>query len=244
MPLTLSHPAAVLPLRRLGLPMSVLAIASMVPDLPLFMGWSRGYEATHSVLGIITIDLAIAIVAAVWWTFVMRDALVDLAPSPIRSRLPASVRLTRREWVLTPVAAVIGAATHLGWDAFTHHGRWGVDHVAWLRSEHAGLAGSSWAQYASGVIGLAIVAAAAAAHLAKAPVQTERPHRALPAATLIVVVTLGAMTGLLSVIRHASAGLHIMAFNAVVDSLIVFGVALVLVTAAWQIANQRRPASV
>lgn len=35
MPFTLAHPAYVLPLRRLGLPVSALAVGSMVPDVPL-----------------------------------------------------------------------------------------------------------------------------------------------------------------------------------------------------------------
>ena len=37
MPITFAHPAAVLPLARTGLPLTALAIGSMVPDLPMFV---------------------------------------------------------------------------------------------------------------------------------------------------------------------------------------------------------------
>jgi hypothetical protein len=243
MPFTLGHPAAVLPLRRLGLPMTVLAIASMVPDVPVFMGWSRGYEFTHSVLGVLTVDLVVTAVAVTWWTVVMRDAMVDLAPAAVRSRLPARARLTRREWLLLPVAAVLGAATHVVWDAFTHPGRWGWRHVAWLRSDHGGLSGVSWAQYASGVIGVGVVLAAVVVHLrAVPPVRDGHRDRMLPGATLPVVVAIAAVTAVAAAAWSVPDGLHLMAFNAVVDSMIVLGVSLLVVTIAWHVAAGRRTA--
>jgi hypothetical protein len=243
MPLTLSHPALVLPLRRAGLPMTVLVIASMIPDVPLFLGSVRGYDVTHSLVGIVTLDLALVVGAVAWWSFVMRDALVDLAPSPVRLRLPARARPTRRDWLLTPVAAVVGALTHVAWDSFTHPGQWGVRRIEWLQSEHAGLAGLQWAQYSSGVVGLVIVVTAAAAYLRARPVSPgpSRP-RTLPAATLPGVVAVAALAGLVSVGRSVSSGLHAMAFHGVVDVLVVLAVGLFLLTVAWHVAGMsRRP---
>ncbi|MET0467997.1 MAG: DUF4184 family protein [Aeromicrobium sp.] len=240
MPFTLSHPAAVLPLRRLGLPTAVLVIASMVPDIPVFLGWTRAYELTHSLVGIVTIDLALAVAAVTWWSFVMRDALVDLAPSPVRSRLAARVRPTRRDWALTPLAAVLGAMTHLAWDSFTHSGQWGVGRIDWLQAQHGALTGFKWAQYASGVVGLAIVVVAAGAHLRTLTVPTDaRRPRVLPAATLACVVAAGVVTALAAAVRSLSSGLPAMAFHAAVDSLIVVGLGLFLVTAAWRVVESR-----
>ncbi len=245
MPLTLSHPAAVLPLRRLGLPMTVLVIASMVPDIPLFMGWLRGYEVTHSAVGIVTVDLLATFVVVAAWFFVLRDALVDLSPAPVRSRLPHRARLDRRGWILAPLAACIGAATHVLWDSFTHPGRWGVAQIGWLQEDHAGLAGMKWVQYTSGVVGLAIVLAAAVAHLRTVPpVATSRRPRLLPSATLPLVVAIGAATALVSAGLSAPSGLHAMAFNGVVDSLIVLAVGIVAVSALWQVRNATRPVEV
>jgi hypothetical protein len=240
MPLTLSHPAAVLPLRRLGLPVTVLVTASMVPDLPLFLGTQRGYRITHGPVGIVTIDVVLAVVAVAGWTFIVRDALVDMAPAPVRRRLPARARLTRTEWLLAPVAAVVGAATHVAWDAFTHPGAWGVRRIDWLQSEHAGLVGASWAQYASGIVGLVVVIGAAAAYLRSSTVTRDARPRVLPAPTLPVVVGIAAVTAIASAARSAPRGLHAMAFDGVVDSLIVLAVGLTVISLAWHVAGMRR----
>jgi NAD(P)H dehydrogenase (quinone) len=233
-PFTVSHPAAVLPLRRLGLPMTVLVVASMVPDVPVFLGRPRVYEVTHSLVGIVTIDLVMAVTVVAWWSFVMRDALVDLAPTPVRSRFAAHVRPSRRDWLLSPLAAVIGALTHVAWDSFTHAGEWGVVRIDWLQAQHGGLVGFKWAQYASGAIGLAVVGIAALNHLrALHPIGGARDRRVLPPATLPVTIGLVALAGIVSAARHVSSGLHSVAFNGAVDSLIVLAVALTALTLAW-----------
>lgn len=230
----------VLPLRRLGLPLSALAIGSMVPDVPLFLGSVRGYGWTHTPWGVVTIDVALGSVVTWWWVVVMRDALVDLAPSPVRGRLPARSQ-PAVSWWLVPVAVAVGAASHVLWDSFTHPGRWGVRQVGWLQDDHAGLMGLQWAQYASGVVGLAIVLWAIAAHLARSHVvDPDRPARVLPSAVLAVVVGTAALVGALAVGLRVPDGLHAMAFDGVVSSLTALALGIVLATAIWQAAACRR----
>ncbi|ROR90960.1 DUF4184 family protein [Nocardioides aurantiacus] len=156
-PITLAHPAAVLPLRWLHLPLAAMVFGSMVPDVPLFMGWASGYALSHSLPGVITVNLMVALAGLCVWNAFVRDALVDMAPNPVRMRLAPRHRLTCRQWLVAPAAAVVGSLTHLAWDAFTHPGRWGVTHVAWLRADLGPLPGFKWAQYASGVIGMCVV---------------------------------------------------------------------------------------
>jgi hypothetical protein len=245
MPLTLSHPAAVLPLRRLGLPMTSMVIGSMVLDIPLYLGSRRGYDIAHSPLGVPTVDIVGALVVLAIWFAGLRDPLVDLAPSAIRNRLAPRARLTRRQWLLAPVGALIGAITHVAWDSFTHYDRWGSDHVVWLQQDHLGLAGLKWAQYTSGVLGLAVVGWFAIAHLRSLPVlDVPRPARVLTPMALAAVFILAGLTGLAAVGWQASAGLHAMAFYGVVCSIIVFVVAGGLVCVAWQLARRRRAAPV
>jgi hypothetical protein len=244
MPLTLSHPAAVLPLRRLGLPMTSMVIGSMVPDIPLYLGSRRGYDLAHSPLGVPTVDVVGALIVVVLWFAILRDPLVDLAPSAIRSRLTPRARLTRPQWLLAPVGALIGAVTHVAWDSFTHYDRWGSDHVGWLRSEHLGMAGLKWAQYASGVLGLAVVGWFAIAHLRSLPpLGTPRPARVLTPLALAAVIVLAGLTGLASAASAASDGLQAMAFRGVVSSIIIFVVGGGFVCVAWQVARQRRAAA-
>ena len=238
--MTLSHPAAVVPLRALGLPMSAMVIGSMVPDIPVFLRWQLGYDVSHGLLGVATVDVvATLLVLAVWFAFV-RDAVVDLSPSYVRARLAPHARLTRRQWLLAPLAAGLGALTHTGWDAFTHYGRWGPEHIVWLRQMYGDLPGLKWAQYISGVVGLIVVAFFAVDHLRRLPARypADRP-RALGPFVLPGVVGAAAAVGLVSAARQVPLGLHQMAFYGVVNSLIVCAFGLTLASTAWQLASRR-----
>ena len=91
-------------------------------------------------------------------------ALRDLSPAAVRERwVPAG--WTVAAWWVVPLALAIGAATHVGWDEFTHPGRWGTTALPALAASYPSpvgpLAGYRYAQYASGAVGLAAVALAA-----------------------------------------------------------------------------------
>lgn len=242
--MTLSHPAAVLPLRRLGLPMTALVIGSMVPDVPLFLRWLRGYELSHTLLGVATVDAALALVAVGLWFAVVRDALVDLAPDPIRSRLTAHVTLTPREWILVVPAAWLGALTHVAWDGFTHPGRWGVERFAWLRVDHGPLPGYKWAQYVSGALGLAIVCVAVVGHLRSRPsVVRPTPRPAWADRVLLVVTVAVATTAVVTAAMNASSGLHAVAFNSVVNAIIAALASVAVLCVVWCAARASREPS-
>jgi hypothetical protein len=238
-PLTLAHPAAVLPLRRLGLPLSSLVAGSMVLDVPLYLGSRRGYEIAHSLPGILTVDV-VGTLAVLWlWFTALRDPMADLSPAAIRDRVPVRARLARRQWLLAPLGAVVGALTHVVWDSFTHVDQWGYEHVGWLRSDHLGIAGLRWSQYVSAVGGLLVVAVFTATHLRTLAVRPGRPPRLLPAATLPTVVIAAAAVGAVAALGHATVGVHAMAFHGAVSSIIVLAAGLVLVCAAWHVAAGR-----
>lgn len=156
MPFTVSHVAAVLPIigRSERLPPAALVIGSMTPDYPWFLTRGRTSQLSHSPLGVVTVDLAVGLLAfAVWRLWVQRPAR-DLVPRPLGERLPQPPGLALRDLPWAALAVVLGALTHLVWDSFTHAGRWGVEVVEWLRTEHLGLPGYKWAQYLSGLLGM------------------------------------------------------------------------------------------
>ncbi|RHW25668.1 DUF4184 family protein [Nocardioides immobilis] len=164
-----------------------------------------------------------------------------MAPAQIRARLAPRSRPSRRDWLLTPVAAAVGAATHVLWDSFTHPGRWGPRHIEWLRADHGALPGLKWVQYASGVVGLTIVVWAAVRHLRSLEtVPGARPPAVLPPTVLPAVVTIAVLVGLVSVARSVPDGFHAMAFNGVVDSLVAATALSALACAAWHLARRRR----
>jgi hypothetical protein len=238
--MTLAHPVALLPLRRFGLPMAAMVIGSMVPDVPLFMRWSSGYQVSHSYTGVFTVNLIGALVVLYGWQAFVRDALVDLAPDVVRVRLAARHRLSRRQWLLAPAAAVLGSVTHLAWDAFTHPGRWGVAHVAWLRADLGPLPAFRWTQYASGVIGLAVVLWAVVADLRSRPADRVLRRRALPAPLLPLVVCAAGSYGLLAGLDRVGGGLHAVAFHSVVQGIVATAAGMSITCLGWLFATRLR----
>jgi hypothetical protein len=240
-PFTLSHPAAILPLRRLGMPMTALVIGSMVPDIPLFMRWDWGYSLTHSPVGVAVVDTPLTLLLLGVWLVLVRDALVDLAPTAIRERLSPGATFSPRQRVLAPLAALVGGLTHIAWDAFTHPHRWGVRHLTWLQGQHAGMAGSKWAQYASGVFGFAIVSWAVYSTLRTLPKLTvERGRPVLSPVLGYVVILVAALTGVVSAVVVAGDGVHAMAFDGAVNALIALTLGTLLLSAGWHSAATRR----
>src|SRR4051794_28882935 len=115
MPFTASHPAAVLPLVRLGLVPSALVIGSMAPDAPLFGPVPVSYAATHAASGPVTVDVVLGLIAFCVWHGALVAPLAAMSPVEIRSRLPRRRRLPRsmrdalRRFALIVASLAVGA---------------------------------------------------------------------------------------------------------------------------------------
>jgi Domain of unknown function (DUF4184) len=123
MPFTVSHAAAVLPLHFLSksrLPMSALMIGSMAPDFAYFLPMSISRITTHSLAGLFTFCLPLGLI--VWLVFVklLERPTIALLPDDWRTRIAPTGRLTLGVLAIAALAIVLGAATHLVWDSFTH----------------------------------------------------------------------------------------------------------------------------
>ncbi|MDN3020954.1 DUF4184 family protein [Streptomyces sp. S.PB5] len=143
MPFTLSHAAAVLPAVRTDgtgrgpLVPAVLFAGSFAPDMTYYAasvldGAMEFGEFTHSFTGVFTFDVLVAWALVGLW-LVVREPLVALLPARRQGRPAALLRCgSPRARVRVPlvvrwyVSAVIGALTHVVWDAFTHLDRWGM----------------------------------------------------------------------------------------------------------------------
>ncbi|MBA4860024.1 DUF4184 family protein [Streptomyces sp. PSKA54] len=176
MPFTLSHAVAVLPvIRRDGtgrgpLVPSALVAGSFAPDMTYFAasvlpGAMEFGEVTHSFLGVFTVDvLVVAALVGVWR--VLREPLVALLPRTWQGRTYALLRgggePGRRSlgalFVWGYVSAVLGAATHVVWDAFTHFDRWGMRVFPALGETVAGFPLYWYAQYGGSALALVAIA--------------------------------------------------------------------------------------
>ncbi|MDX3193263.1 DUF4184 family protein [Streptomyces sp. MN03-5084-2B] len=127
MPFTFAHPAAVVPLaRRLWLP--GLVAGSLAPDVAYYVPIPGG-ELTHEPVGLVSVDLLLGL-ALVAVGYAVLAPVLAFGPAGWRERVP---RPGRVPWPGAVVSVVVGAATHLLWDAFTHTGGFAVRHWAWLR---------------------------------------------------------------------------------------------------------------
>jgi len=251
MPFTGSHPAAVVPLFGTALPASALVIGSMSPDIPYFFQEVSGI--THTVVGIFTIDLLLGGGAWLVWHGLLAAPAVAVAPWSVRVRLagradPGLMRRVSsvRHVLLVALALIVGAATHVGWDAFTHDGRWGVRHLPFLTVMWHGHPVYAWAQYASGVFGAVVLTSWLVwwwRTTTPAPVpQVQGPAWEQAGWAWPALLTAGAVTGFAAALHGHS--LHTMGFRAVTyGAAVVVGLGAVLAL-AWHGLSLRRAVAV
>ncbi|MFE9289837.1 DUF4184 family protein [Streptomyces olivaceus] len=186
MPFTLSHAAAVLPAvrgdgtGRWRLVPAVLVAGSFAPDMTYYAasflsGAMEFGDVTHSLPGVLTVDVAVAWALVGVWLLV-REPLMGLLPRVRQGRVAALLRCgTRRErprprlvgrWY---ASAVLGALTHVGWDAFTHPDRWGMRVFPVLGREMAGSPLYWYLQYGGSAVAAVVLAVFLVRALRRAP---------------------------------------------------------------------------
>jgi hypothetical protein len=125
-PFTISHAAAVLPLHRSGnsrLPLAALMIGSMSPDFAYFLPEVLDRASSHDLEGVFLFCLPTSLTLWLLFTRLIERPTVELLPSAWRDRVPRSdTTLSLRVLALASMAVVLGALTHVAWDAFTHYG--------------------------------------------------------------------------------------------------------------------------
>ncbi|MGW1177800.1 DUF4184 family protein [Kitasatospora sp. NPDC002543] len=219
MPFTLSHPAAVLPLLRAAgargpLVASALVAGSMAPDVPFFAesllpGVYGHGGLTHRWWAVPTLDVAIAGALVAGWHGLLRAPVVALLPErwaggaeALTARRAGGTRgpgdagavgaaVGGAAWFAA--SAAIGAATHVGWDAFTHGGRLGTRLLPVLDRSVAGVPLYEALQYGSSALALVVLGGRAAG--AVRAVEPVRPAvRLSPRGRRAAVAALGAPT--------------------------------------------------
>ncbi|GAB3606762.1 hypothetical protein GCM10027413_21710 [Conyzicola nivalis] len=153
MPFTPSHAAAILPFARTPLVPAALVVGSVMPDLFYFVPGDVERGFSHSLIGAVTLDLGVGMIVFALWQVVFRRPAGDFAPYWLRARLPRSRARPSADYVALAAASIlIGIATHLVWDAFTHRG-WLTGAAPWTGAELGGLPLVTWLQHASSVLG-------------------------------------------------------------------------------------------
>ena len=137
MPFTLSHAAAVLPFRRTHLEFSALVAGCFAPDFAYFINLRPHGFIGHRLSGVFIFDLPASLLAL--WLFYefMRQPLLVFVPDGVRRRVEASAAdfsfSPPRRLALIVLSILIGTATHILWDSFTHTFYWPYRHWSLLR---------------------------------------------------------------------------------------------------------------
>jgi hypothetical protein len=131
-PFTLAHGAAALPFRRLHLVFSGLLVGPFAPDFEYFLRLSPDDGFGHTLLGTFVLTLPLALL--VLWLFhaFVKRPVARLLPDAIQRRLANhadefSFRGASR-FALIVGSILLGIATHLAWDSFTHPNTWPYRH--------------------------------------------------------------------------------------------------------------------
>jgi Domain of unknown function (DUF4184) len=167
MPFTVSHVAAALPLRRFNLVWSAFVVGSMAPDFPYVVGNIDYRSLGHQFPGLIEFTLPASLFALWLFHAAIKRPVVNLLPRGMQRRLRGQLGQFKfggaARFAAILFSLVLGIATHVVWDAFTHPFSWPGWRWAWLlRGVKAPLLGRMpmylALQYASTVIGLVALA--------------------------------------------------------------------------------------
>lgn len=144
MPFTAAHPAIILPLRKYGYKLSWtgLIIGSMVPDFEFFFRLRETENFGHQLIGVILLDIPLAILASFLFHNVIRNQFIDHLPNWYKKRFLIYRNFNWNQYFKAHyktifISIIIGIATHLFWDGFTHYNGFFVTHVSFFSKRYS-----------------------------------------------------------------------------------------------------------
>jgi len=128
LPLTFSHPAIVLPLSYLPkrwVSLTGLIAGSVAPDFEYFFRMKVLSIYSHTLLGVLWFDIPTAIMIAFIYHNIVRQPFISNLPKAFNSRLDQYHafnwnRYFTQNMLVVITSIIIGIASHLFWDSFTH----------------------------------------------------------------------------------------------------------------------------
>src|SRR5688572_14051001 len=253
MPFTISHAAAALALQKTGksrLPLAAMMVGTMSPDFAYFLPVDLNRASSHDLEGIVLFCLPAGL--AVWLLFVhlLERPTIELLPEAWRLRVPRSdASMAPRSLLFAALAVVLGALTHIAWDAFTHAGTVVTNAFPVFNAKLFSAGGRPvrvylLLQYLSSVIGM-LALGWWGWNLRRAPLPSHTPtkqgsslsDRARIVALLAVVAAAGA-SALYSYASHLHGPFQARVFNLLIGGMTGWALAWVAV-ALWVAARSR-----
>lgn len=193
MPFTTSHPALIIPLKRLFpryVSLTGLMAGAMSPDLLYFlMGITTDRGMSHSWLGLFIFCLPAGLAFSFAFHYLFKKEAIRHLPSPFDHKLSGLAErsfcvTTAKSWLILISSVLIGALSHFLWDSITHFDGEIVRMIPWLTTKVTFLEINRpltrWLQHLSTIIGgLVVWRAMFSQRYTPAPVKTESGQSAL-----------------------------------------------------------------
>jgi hypothetical protein len=228
MPFTVSHAAAVLPLHRWSrhaLPLTALMVGSMAPDFGYVFSYQASRAVTHSVPGLFIFCWPAGLLVWLFYVAFLEKTTITLLPDRWHTRFAHTEAITPSLVLRASIAIVLGAVTHLLWDACTHRDTLVMKTFPVLMGPTPGLA---WLpvyhllHFLSSIAGLLILGIWLR-HLHRQPARARiRPFRITDRArirTNWLLLSATVLAGLLQWLPHAHARYDLQLFFAAVGSM-------------------------
>jgi hypothetical protein len=110
---------------------TALCIGSMAPDFAYALLGTRFAFASHTASAHLTWSLPVTLLCTRLVRTYLAEPLGAQLPDPVGCEVRALARSVHH-WAVTVLSALLGSASHVFVDSFTHRHGWGYDHVAWL----------------------------------------------------------------------------------------------------------------
>ncbi|MFC0676691.1 DUF4184 family protein [Lysobacter korlensis] len=247
MPLTPSHAAAALLLVRVlpRLPLAALVIGSMSPDFEYLLRLAPRGEFGHTSTGLLVFCLPVGLVVWAIYRAWVRPVVLDLMPPGLAAGYACGCNAS---WLGGALAVLLGALSHVVWDAFTHADGFFVAVLPALASEalpsvFPGLRWYKLLQHASTAVGAIAIVWLGLHWLRSHPPYARHfaPGQAKRAAAYLTLVVLVSCVGaLLNGARAVDRGLAATLGYAAVGGMVGFALASAALATCWRTAALTR----
>jgi hypothetical protein len=168
MPFTPAHPAIVLPLlRKKWVSATGLIVGSVAPDFEYFFKLSVDSQHGHTLSGLLYFDLPVGLLLSVVFHQVVKQNLIRNMPAFLQLRFQDTLtfdflKFLADHWLVFLASVVVGSASHIFWDGFTHASGYFVRMLPGIYSHYVPYGGVKYPlfyalQHFSTVFGLASV---------------------------------------------------------------------------------------
>jgi hypothetical protein len=136
LPITIAHPAVVIPFQKLGLPLSALVIGSMMPDFEFFLRISSARTIGHTIPGIFLFCLPLGLIFLFLFHYFLKKPILSLLPTQHSYRISGSSNkfsfLPLNQFFKINLALLLGIISHLVLDSATHDNSFFTNNIPFL----------------------------------------------------------------------------------------------------------------